>query len=312
MSGEKRLKTQSLDPWYCTNTDITERKQAQQEREQLLKRERAARQEAEAANRIKNEFLAVLSHELRTPISLIWGWAQLLQTGKLDEQTTQQAIETIERYAKLQTQLIEDLLDVSRILRGKMVLNVCPVDLVPVIEGALETVRLAAEAKGIKIQKILAADLGRVSGDSARLQQVVWNLLSNAIKFTPQGGRVEVKLSLVTGHSLLVEEGQITTDQELITNDKFVQIQVRDTGKGIAPDFLPYVFDYFRQEDGTSTRMFGGLGLGLTLVRYLTELHGGTVRAESLGEGQGASFTVRLPLWTPENRNIETSFNQNS
>jgi signal transduction histidine kinase len=212
----------------------------------------------------------------------------------------------------LQTQLIEDLLDVSRILRGKMVLNVCPVDLVPVIEGALETVRLAAEAKGIKIQKILAADLGRVSGDSARLQQVVWNLLSNAIKFTPQGGRVEVKLSLVTGHSLLVEEGQITTDQELITNDKFVQIQVRDTGKGIAPDFLPYVFDYFRQEDGTSTRMFGGLGLGLTLVRYLTELHGGTVRAESLGEGQGASFTVRLPLWTPENRNIETSFNQNS
>jgi PAS domain S-box-containing protein len=256
-------------------SDITQRKQAEAEREQLLVREQAAREQAEAANRIKDEFLAVLSHELRSPLNPILGWSKLLQTGRLDAQASHRALETIERNAKLQTQLIEDLLDVSRILRGKMALNISPINLVTIVESALETVRLAAEVKHIHIQTIVTLDNGQVSGDSARLQQIVWNLLSNAIKFTPDGGKVEIRLD------------QIST---------YAQIQVTDTGKGISPDFLPYVFDYFRQEDGKTTRKFGGLGLGLAIVRHLTELHGGTVDAESLGEGQGAIFRVRLPL----------------
>jgi len=255
--------------------DITERKHSEREREQLLAGERAARQEAQAANRIKDEFLAVLSHELRSPLNPILGWTKLLQTRKFDEQATQQALLTIERNAKLQTQLIDDLLDVSRILRGKMDLNVYPVNLVAVIDAASETVRLAAEAKGIEIQKRLAPDVGQVSGDSNRLQQVVWNLVSNAVKFTPSGGRVEIHLERVDGYA---------------------QIQVKDTGKGIKSEFLPHVFEYFRQEDGKTTRTFGGLGLGLAIVRHLVELHGGTVQAESPGEGQGATFAVRLPL----------------
>ncbi|MUG98768.1 PAS domain S-box protein [Scytonema sp. UIC 10036] len=255
--------------------DITQRKRAEAEREQLLAREQAAREQAEAANRIKDEFLAVLSHELRSPLNPILGWTKLLQTGKLDAQASQRALDTIERNAKLQTQLIEDLLDVSRILRGKMALTICPINLVTIIESAKETVRLAAEAKHIQIQTVVTLDNGQVSGDSARLQQIVWNLLSNAIKFTPDGGKVEIRLD------------QIGT---------YAQIQVRDTGIGISPDFLPYVFDYFRQEDGKTTRKFGGLGLGLAIVRHLTELHGGTVHAESFGEGLGATFTVRLPL----------------
>ncbi|MBE9169230.1 PAS domain-containing protein [Pleurocapsales cyanobacterium LEGE 06147] len=289
--------------WVGMSTNIHERKQVEIERERLLEQERRIREEAEAANRIKDEFLAVLSHELRSPLNPILGWVQLLRRGKYDEQTIQRALEIIERNAKLQTQLIEDLLDVSRILRGKMVLNVCPVDLVSVIEGAIETVRLAAEAKGIEIYKILTADLGRVSGDSARLQQVVWNLLSNAVKFTPRGGRVEIRLSSIADPSSLVEERQITTDKSQKTSDKgqmtnYAQIQVSDTGKGIHPEFLPHVFDYFRQEDGKTTRKFGGLGLGLAIVRHLVELHGGTVRVESPGEGLGATFEVRLPLIT--------------
>lgn len=266
-----------VSAWVGMTTNINERKQIEIERERLLERERRVREEAETANRIKDEFLAVLSHELRSPLNPILGWVQLLQRGKYDEQTTQRALKVIERNAKLQTQLIEDLLDVSRILRGKMVLNVDSVDLVSVIEGALETVRLAAEAKEIKIHKILAADLGRISGDSARLQQVVWNLLSNAVKFTPHGGRIEIRLTKVVNEAW---------------------IQVKDTGKGINPKFLPYVFEYFRQEDGKTTRKFGGLGLGLAIVRYLVELHGGTVRVESPGEGLGAMFEVRLPLVT--------------
>jgi PAS domain S-box-containing protein len=233
------------------------------------------REKAEAANRIKDEFLAILSHELRSPLNPILGWTKLLQTRTLDEATRQRALETIERNAKLQTQLIEDLLDVSRILRGKIVLNVCPVNLVTTIEAALETVRLAAETKNIQIQKNFAPDVGLVSGDSARLQQIIWNLLSNAVKFTPSGGQVEVRLERV---------------------NSYAQIRVQDTGRGISPEFLPHVFDYFRQEDGKTTRRFGGLGLGLAIVRHLTELHGGTIQAESPGEELGATFTVCLPL----------------
>ncbi|MDZ7963448.1 MAG: PAS domain S-box protein [Nostoc sp. DedSLP03] len=255
--------------------DITERKLAEQECDRLLEREKTARQQAEIANKIKDEFLAVLSHELRTPLNSILGWSKMLRTRKFDEKTTHHALETIERNAKLQTQLIEDLLDVSRILQGKLNLNICPVSLVMVVEAALETVKLAAQAKSIQIQTLFDNDLGQVMGDPNRLQQVVWNLLSNAVKFTPTGGRVEIRL---------MEAGNQT------------QIQVSDTGKGISLDFLPYVFDYFRQADGTTTRTFGGLGLGLAIVRKVVEMHGGNVQAESLGEGLGASFTVELPL----------------
>ncbi|HEY9624631.1 MAG TPA: PAS domain S-box protein [Crinalium sp.] len=238
----------------------------------LAQRDRA---KAEAANRIKDEFLAVLSHELRSPLNPILGWTKMLRTGRLDATKTQQALETIERNAKLQAQLIEDLLDVSRILQGKMTLNVAIVNLAATIEAALETVRLAAEAKHIQIQTTFNPISGTVSGDTNRLQQVVWNLLSNAVKFTPTAGRIEVQLE------------QVGT---------YAQIQVKDTGKGISPDFLPYVFDYFRQEDGTTTRKFGGLGLGLAIVRHFTELHGGTVQADSPGQNLGTTFTIRLPL----------------
>jgi signal transduction histidine kinase/ActR/RegA family two-component response regulator len=256
----------------------------------------AARAEAEAANRIKDEFLAVLSHELRSPLNPILGWTKLLRSRKFDEKATDRALETIERNAKLQTQLIEDLLDVSRILRGKLVLNVCPVNLVTTIEAALETVRLAAQAKEIQIQTLLDPNVGLVSGDSNRLQQVVWNLLSNAVKFTPSGGRVEVRLEKV-GEGLKVSRLQVEgSNTNVQPSTQYAQIQVSDTGKGITPEFLPHVFEYFRQENSTTTRQFGGLGLGLAIVRYLTELHGGSVLAESPGEGLGATFTVRLPL----------------
>ncbi|MBD2034630.1 PAS domain S-box protein [Leptolyngbya sp. FACHB-321] len=269
-----------------STTDITSRKQAEQEREHLLNRERLAREEAEAANRIKDEFLAVLSHELRSPLNPILGWSKMLRAGNLDTTQTERALETIERNAKLQTQLIEDLLDVSRILQGKLNLNMVPVDLVSSIEAALETVRLAAEAKSIQVQTMLDPSAAHVLGDAARLQQVIWNLLSNAVKFTPEEGQIEVRLSLVTVPQAN-NSGRQTT---------YAQVQVADTGKGIAPDFLPYVFEYFRQEDGRTTRKFGGLGLGLAIVRHLVELHGGTVQVASPGEGQGATFTVRLPL----------------
>ena len=244
-------------------------------RAQLYEAEKTARAQAETANRIKDEFLAVLSHELRTPLNPILGWAKLLRTRKFDEAATMRALETIERNAQLQTQLIGDLLDVSRILQGKVNLNLYAVDLRVPIAAALETVRLAAEAKSIEIQTVVSNDIGKVLGDGDRLQQVMWNLLSNAVKFTPTEGRVEVRLE------------QVGSD---------AQIQVIDTGKGIILEFLPYVFDYFRQADAKTTRIFGGLGLGLAIVRHIVELHGGTVQAESLGEGQGATFTIRLPL----------------
>ncbi|MEH2010003.1 ATP-binding response regulator [Nostoc sp.] len=237
--------------------------------------EQAARAEAEKANRIKDEFLALLSHELRSPLNPILGWAKLLQKGNLDEAKIAYGLATIERNARLQAELIEDLLDVSRILQAKLSLKLNSVNLVATIAVALETVRVAAEAKSIEIETKLAAEVGQILGDGTRLQQVIWNLLSNAVKFTPEGGRVTVQLEAVGNQA---------------------QITVVDTGEGISADFLPYVFDYFRQADGSTTRKFSGLGLGLAIVRHLVELHGGVVWAESPGEGLGARFTVRLPL----------------
>lgn len=252
-----------------------DRNRAEAEREQLLKREQTARAEAEAANRIKDEFLAVLSHELRTPLSPILGWVRMLRSGSLDSAKQAIGLETIERNAKLQTQLVEDLLDISRILQGKLTLEVKPVDLVSVILAAEETMLLAAEAKSIQIQTALESSDRFALGDSNRLQQVIWNLLSNAVKFTPAGGQIFI---------------QLTYDETA------AQITVKDSGKGITADFLPHVFDYFRQADSSITRRFGGLGLGLAIVRQIVELHGGTATAESGGEGQGSTFTVRLPL----------------
>ncbi|MBD2628627.1 ATP-binding protein [Trichormus variabilis] len=261
--------------WYGTNTDITDHIQAREAMQNALQQQQAACEAAEKANLIKDEFLAVLSHELRTPLNPILGWARLLKTGKLDKANTNEALNSIERNAKLQVDLIEDLLDVSRILRGKLTLNVSTVDLTTVISAALDTVRLAASAKEIAIQTHLEPNIGKVAGDPARLQQIVWNLLSNAVKFTPQGGRVEVRLEQF---------------------GSMVQITVSDMGKGINSDFLPHIFDHFRQEDSSITRKFGGLGLGLAIVRQLVELHGGTVEADSSGEGQGATFIVKIPL----------------
>ncbi|MEH1834400.1 MAG: response regulator [Nostoc sp.] len=248
------------------------------ERSRLVAELQARAEALNQTNRIKDEFLAVLSHELRTPLNPILGWSKLLQGGKLNAEKTNIAIATIERNAQLQVQLIDDLLDISRILSGKMSLSTSPIDLITVISAALETVRLAAEAKLIQIQTIISPVLGVVVGDAGRLQQVVWNLLSNAVKFTPQGGQVTIALSQAENH---------------------VQIQITDTGKGIRADFLPYVFEHFRQEDGATTRKFGGLGLGLAIVRQIVEMHGGTVTVDSPGVGLGATFTVQIPL-TPQ------------
>ncbi|MBW4546687.1 MAG: PAS domain S-box protein [Symplocastrum torsivum CPER-KK1] len=272
--------------------DITERKRVEAEREQLLVSEQAARSEAESANRMKDEFLATLSHELRTPLNAMLGWTQLLRTRKFNEATAARALETIDRNTKSLAVLIEDVLDVSRIIRGKLHLNTRPVELTSMIEAAIDTVRPAAQAKDIRIESRLDSSIEPILGDGNRLQQVVWNLLSNAVKFTPKGGRVEVQLSIVSSQLAW------TMDNRQQTMDKYVQIQVSDTGKGIAPEFLPHVFDRFRQENSSTTRAYGGLGLGLAIVRHLVELHGGTVHADSLGEGQGATFSVQLPLVT--------------
>ncbi|WGV24167.1 response regulator [Halotia branconii] len=231
-------------------------------------------QQLQRANQIKDEFLAVLSHELRSPLNPILGWAQLLQKGKFDTVRQREALLTIERNAKLQSQLIEDLLDVSRIMQGKLSLTVVPLNLTSVISAAVETVRLAAQKKNIRLQ-INLEPTAPISGDAARLQQVVWNLLTNAVKFTPDYGQVIVELRQI---------------------DRLAQIRVIDTGKGIQPEFIPYVFDYFQQQDSSTTRRFGGLGLGLAIVHQIVELHSGTVKAESLGENQGATFTVQIPI----------------
>ena len=260
----------------CTiATDITQRKRAEQEYQALLTREQSARRDAETANRTKDDFLATLSHELRTPIAAILGWAQVLTTVQRDEATLHRALDSIERNARQQVQLIDDLLDLSRIIAGKVRLDLRVVDLGPVLLSAIETARPAAQAKDIHIASSLDSGTGIVMGDSGRLQQVFWNLLSNAVKFTPRGGHVEVNLARVDSH---------------------VQIQVSDNGAGIAKEMLSAIFDRFRQADATTSRTHGGLGLGLAIVRNLVELQGGTVSAFSAGAGQGATFTVTLPL----------------
>lgn len=268
-----------------------ERKRAEEERAQLLLREQAARQQAETANRMKDEFLAILSHELRSPLNPILGWSRILLTRKVNEATTVRAIEAIERNANLQAELIEDLLDVSRMIRGKLSLQVSPVNLIPIVQAAIETVHLAAEAKSIRLETILDPSVGAIAGDPKRLQQIVWNLVSNAIKFTPVGGKVEIRLE----HSEQAAEEPGNWGKTPMPNS-YAQLRVIDTGKGISPDFLPFVFECFRQADSTSTRSYGGLGLGLAIVRHLVELHGGTIYVDSPGEGQGATFTVKLPL----------------
>jgi PAS domain S-box-containing protein len=255
--------------------DLTERKLAEQTRERLLAEAEQARADAESASRMKDEFLATLSHELRTPLNAILGWATILKSDRITAEDRQEGLDAIERNSHVQVQLIEDLLDVSRIISGKLRLDVQKVAPAEVIEAALAAVMPAAEAREIRIQKMLDDRAGPVAGDPARLQQVVWNLLSNAVKFTPKGGRVQVLLERVNSH---------------------IEITVSDTGQGISPDFLPHVFDRFRQADGSTTRRYGGLGLGLSIVRQLVELHGGAVRAKSPGEGQGATFIVALPV----------------
>lgn len=270
----QRNEQSQIVKWFGTATNIDMQKQLELDRDRLLQQEQAAREAAERANRIKDEFLAVLSHELRSPLNPILGWTKLLQSGKFDAARTADALATIERNAKLQTQLIDDLLDVAKILRGKLVMEMATVDLAFVIESAIDTVRAAAVAKLIRLHSVLP-QIGPISGDSARLQQIVWNLLSNAIKFTPKDGRVDILLEQVGNQA---------------------QITVRDTGKGINANFLPHLFESFRQEDASTTRKYGGLGLGLAIVRSLVEAHGGTISADSPGEGLGATFTVQFPL----------------
>ena len=255
--------------------DTSERRRAEQEREQLLRREQEARAEAESASRMKDEFLATVSHELRTPLNAILGWAKILTDGDLQERTLRQGIGVIERNAKAQAEIINDILDVSRIITGRMHLDTQPLDFASIIQAALDTLHPAAAAKGVTLTVSLERKAGFVNGDASRLQQVVWNLISNAIKFTPENGQVEVRLQ--------------QQDSQLI-------LSVKDSGIGIKKEFLPYVFDRFRQADSSTTRVHGGLGLGLAIVRHLVELHGGTVAVASDGIGLGSLFTVRLPV----------------
>jgi len=254
--------------------DVTERKLAEMERERLLKREQVARMEAEEATRLKDEFLATVSHELRTPLNAITGWVHLMRSGKLSQTDMERGLETIQRNAESQSRLINDLLDVSRIISGQLRLDVRPVALPGIVNAVIDTVRPTADAKGVSLHCSLDADVESVAGDPERLQQVVWNLLTNAVKFSDKGGEVSVGL-------------QRTGDR--------VKLTVSDVGAGIAPDFLPYVFHPFRQAESTTTRSHPGLGLGLAIVRHLVELHGGRVSAASPGEGRGATFSVILP-----------------
>ncbi|HZZ28806.1 MAG TPA: ATP-binding protein [Pirellulales bacterium] len=250
-------------------------RESEQDKSKLLANERTLRSAAEHANRMKDEFLSTLSHELRTPLNAILGWSQLLRQNGNESQELSQGLETIERNARLQTQLIEDLLDMSRIISGKIRIDIQRVAPVAFIEAAIQSIKPAAEAKEIRIEQILDQHAGPISGDPARLQQVLWNLLSNAVKFTPKGGKVQVRLERVNSH---------------------LEITVADTGQGIKPEFLPYVFDRFRQADASTTRSYSGLGLGLAIVKQLVELHGGGVRVKSPGEGKGTTFVVNLPL----------------
>ena len=256
-------------------TDVTDRLAIEAERERLLASERAARAEAERANQLKDDFLATLSHELRTPLNAIVGWSQVLRSAGATKEDAAEGLESIERNAKVQAQLIEDLLDIARITSGKLRLDVRPTDPAVVIEGALQAVTPAAKAKDIEVRKVLDPAAGQVSADASRLQQVVWNLVNNAVKFTPRGGRIEVRLARADSH---------------------VHISVSDNGQGISGELLPHLFERFRQGDARTTRSHGGLGLGLAIVKQLVEMHGGTVSGRSEGEGRGATFTVSIPL----------------
>jgi len=261
--------------WLTLCRDITERKHAEEERERLLLQEKEAREEAETANRMKDEFLATISHELRTPLTAILGWANMLNRGSLSQLQTRRALQVIEQSAKSQAGLVDDILDTSRIITGRMKLDAHRIEIERVFQAAIDVIRPSAEAKRIDLQVVIDDRDGIVFGDANRVQQVIWNLLSNAVKFTGEGGCVQARLSRT--------EGQI-------------EIAVTDTGMGIEPQFIPYVFDRFRQADSTSTRKYGGLGLGLAIVRHVVEMHGGTVAASSPGKGQGATFKVRFPI----------------
>jgi PAS domain S-box-containing protein len=264
----QRAADQTILRWYGSYTDIEDERALGAEAER-------ARDKAQEMTRLKDEFLATLSHELRTPLNGILGWGRLLQSGSLDDGKRQNALNAIVRNASAQNQLIDDLLDVSRIVSGKFRLNVGPVHLHAVIEAALDVIRPAADAKGVALQAVLDADAGLIQGDPGRLQQVIWNLLANAVKFTPKGGRVQVTLR---------------------REESSAEVAVADTGSGVAHDFLPYVFDRFRQQDGAHSRRAGGLGLGLAIVKNIVELHGGTVAAHSAGDGEGSTFVVKLPI----------------
>jgi PAS domain S-box-containing protein len=261
--------------WVSIRRDITDRINAETERERLLASERQSRHQAEKANLLKDEFLSILSHEIRTPLNSILGWATMLRQRQLDPAVTARALETIERNAKMQAQLIDDLLDVSRIIRGKLQLEFQAISLAAVIRAAVETMQPTAQAKQIELVCHFESETARVRGDFNRLQQVIWNLVGNALKFTPREGRVDVYLQCVSS---------------------YVEIRVSDTGIGIAPDFLPYVFDRFRQAEQSTNRSFNGLGLGLAIVRHLVELHGGTVAARSSGKDRGSTFSIQLPV----------------
>ncbi|ATB29555.1 hybrid sensor histidine kinase/response regulator [Melittangium boletus] len=278
-----RFITTGISQALSAGASQARRMRDERERERLLASEKASRQEAEEANRLKDEFLVTVSHELRTPLTAMLGWVQVLRNGNIPPEKRERALETIERNARAQGQLIEDLLDVSRIMSGKLKLAVEPVEVSAVVEQALESVRPAADAKGLRLQTALDST-SSVMGDAHRLQQVVWNLLSNAVKFTPKGGRVQVFIE---------------------RRDSSVEITVADTGPGISPDFLPHIFERFRQAEGTLTRRAGGLGLGLSIVKQLVEMHGGTVNAFSAGVGKGTTMTVRLPLSVALRREVD-------
>jgi PAS domain S-box-containing protein len=287
-SGEVRWILFSAEPmklrgehcWLMLSRDITDRKRIEDEREQVLLQEKRARGEAEAASRTKDEFLATISHELRTPLTAIVGWANMLTHRALrDPQTQQHALQVIEQSARSQAKLVDDILDTSRIITGRLKLDAHPLEIAWVFQAAIDVIRPSADAKRITLEVVLDERGGIVFGDANRLQQVIWNLLWNAVKFTDEGGRVEARLSRTDGQ---------------------IEISVSDNGMGIDPQFLPYVFDRFRQADSTSTRRYGGLGLGLAIVRYVVEMHGGTVSASSPGKCQGATFKVRFPLASPE------------
>lgn len=266
--------------------DITQRVLIEQERDTLLGSERAARERAEAASRAKDEFVAMISHEIRSPLNAILGWSQMLRQGTLDKVATENALESIERNARAQAQLVSDLLDISRVITGKLRINARPVDITNSLESALESIRPAAEAKQIQIEVEREPYATVVTGDADRLQQVFWNLLSNAVKFTPRGGHVAVNVSRV---------------------DSQLEMAITDNGAGISAEFLPFIFDRFTQADTTSARRHAGLGLGLSIVRHIVELHGGTVTAESRGVGQGSTFRIMLPVRALSTRAAESS-----